>query len=111
MNPPNLQALQHGDSAAWDEAFVWLWPAAFGAARLVLTQGLAHESEDTAIEALEELIGKVRDLRSIEDQAAGEVRVFRIDSGRTVEKAFAVETDLSKTLELVDQYVRSKMKE
>lgn len=48
VNPPNLQALQRGDSAAWGEAFVWLWPAAFGAARLVLTQGLAHESEDKA---------------------------------------------------------------
>lgn len=67
VNPPNLKALQHGEAAAWDEAFVWLWPAAIGAAQVVLTRGLAHEAEDVAIEALEEMIEKVRDLRSAEE--------------------------------------------
>lgn len=67
MNPPNLKALQHGEAGAWDEAFVWLWPAAIGAAQVVLTRGLAHEAEDVAIEALEEMIEKVRDLRSVEE--------------------------------------------
>ena len=27
MNGPDLQALQCGDAAEWDEAFRWLWPA------------------------------------------------------------------------------------
>jgi RNA polymerase sigma factor (sigma-70 family) len=67
VNPPNLQALQRGDGAAWDEAFVWLWPAAFGAAQSILTGSLNHEAEDVAIEALEELIEKVRGLRSVEE--------------------------------------------
>lgn len=67
VNPPNLQALQSGDSAAWDEAFVWLWPAAFGAAQSVLPAGLRDEAEDVAIEALEELIEKTRALRSAEE--------------------------------------------
>src|SRR5436190_4399373 len=40
MHKPDLQALKNGESAAWDEAFVWLWPAAFGAAQSVLARGL-----------------------------------------------------------------------
>lgn len=36
MSAPDLQALQRGDAAAWDMAFPWLWPAAFGAAQVTL---------------------------------------------------------------------------
>jgi hypothetical protein len=36
MQMPDLQALQRGDAAAWDRAFPWLWPAAFGAAQVTL---------------------------------------------------------------------------
>lgn len=64
---PDLQALQGGDAAAWDTAFSWLWPAAFGAAQVTLQSHLPTDVEDVAIEALEELVEKVRDLRSVEE--------------------------------------------
>jgi len=34
MSAPDLKALQRGDAAAWDMAFPWLWPVAFGAAQV-----------------------------------------------------------------------------
>jgi len=40
MNSPDLQALQRGDPAAWDEAFRWLWPTAFAVAELKLAHFL-----------------------------------------------------------------------
>ena len=55
MSAPHLQALQHGDAATWDAAFPWLWPAAFGAAHVILQPYLPGEVEDVAIESLEEL--------------------------------------------------------
>jgi RNA polymerase sigma factor (sigma-70 family) len=67
MNPPNLQALQGGDAAEWDLAFRWLWPAAFGAAQVVLQPCLPAEVEDVAIESLEELVEGVRSLSSAEE--------------------------------------------
>jgi len=67
MELPDLQALQHGDAAAWDMTFSWLWPAAFGAAQITLQFHLPSDVEDVAIEALEELVGKVRELKSVEE--------------------------------------------
>ena len=64
---PDLRALQRGDPAAWDEAFAWLWPAAFGAAQAKLQPFLPGDVEDVAIEALEELIEKVRGVRAVEE--------------------------------------------
>jgi RNA polymerase sigma-70 factor (ECF subfamily) len=67
MSTPDLQALQRGDTAAWDVAFPWLWPAAFGAAQVALQPYLPAEVEDVAIESLEVLIEKVSELRSVEE--------------------------------------------
>jgi len=67
MQLPDLRALQQGDAAAWDMAFPWLWPAAFGAAQVTLQPYLPAEVEDVAIESLEVLVEKVRELKSIEE--------------------------------------------
>ena len=67
MNPPNLQALQRGEPEAWDEAFRWLWPAAFAVAQLKLQPFLPQDVEDVAIQALEALVEKVREVRSVEE--------------------------------------------
>ena len=67
MNSPDLKALQAGEPAAWDEAFLWLWPAAFGAARATLEAYLPAQAEDVAIEAVEELVEKVEGLGSVEE--------------------------------------------
>jgi RNA polymerase sigma-70 factor (ECF subfamily) len=67
MQMPDLQALQRGDAAAWDMAFPWLWPAAFGAAQVTLQPYFPAEVEDVAIESLEALVEKVRELRSVEE--------------------------------------------
>ena len=67
MQLPDLQALQQGDAAAWDMAFPWLWPAAFGAAQVTLQPYLPAEVEDVAIESLEAVVEKVRELKSVEE--------------------------------------------
>ena len=67
MSAPDLQALQRGDAVAWDMAFPWLWPAAFGAAQVTLQPYLPAEVEDVAIESLEALVEKVRELKSVEE--------------------------------------------
>ncbi|MDA1275985.1 MAG: hypothetical protein O2960_18370 [Verrucomicrobia bacterium] len=67
MTTPDLQALQHGDPSAWDEAFRWLWPTAFAVARLKLQPYLPEDTEDVAIEALEELVEKVPHVKKVEE--------------------------------------------
>ena len=64
---PDLQALKRGDAAAWDEAFHWLWPTAFAVAQLKLQPFLPADIEDVAIEALEELVEKVREIKTVEE--------------------------------------------
>lgn len=64
MNPPDLRALEQGDEAAWDAAFRWLWPTAFAVAQLKLQTFLPEEVEDVAIEALEILVDKVREVNT-----------------------------------------------
>lgn len=67
MSVPNLQALQNGDADAWDEAFRWLWPTVFAAAQIKLQPYLPNDTEDVAIEALEELVEKARQVKSVEE--------------------------------------------
>jgi len=62
---PDLQALQRGDPHAWEEAFRWLWPVAYSAAQLKLQRFVPSEIEDLAIEALEELVERVRHVKAI----------------------------------------------
>jgi RNA polymerase sigma factor (sigma-70 family) len=67
MSVPDLQNLQQGDRESWDLAFPWLWPVAFGAARVVLNPYLPGDTEDVAIESLEELVEKVKVVGSAEE--------------------------------------------
>jgi RNA polymerase sigma factor (sigma-70 family) len=67
MNPPDLRALRRGDPEAWDEAFRWLWPVAFAVAELKLGPFLPGDLEDVAIETLEEIVDKVREVDRVED--------------------------------------------
>lgn len=67
MSTPNLNALQSGESDGWDEAFRWLWPTVFAVAQLKLQPYFPNEVEDVAIEALEELVEKVRSIKSSEE--------------------------------------------
>jgi RNA polymerase sigma factor (sigma-70 family) len=67
VNVPNLQALHQGDADAWDEAFRWLWPTVFAVAQLKLQPYFPNEVEDVAIESLEELVEKVREIKSVEE--------------------------------------------
>ena len=64
---PNLDALRQGDGDAWDAAFDWLWPVAFAVAQLKLAAFFPEEVEDVAIEALEELVEKVREVKTAEE--------------------------------------------
>ena len=67
MSLPSLPALQQGDADAWDEAFHWLWPVVLAVAQLRLQPHCRSEAEDVAIEALEELVPKVREVKTIEE--------------------------------------------
>lgn len=67
MNPPELHALQQGDETAWNAAFDWLWPTVFAVAQLKLHPFLPDEVEDMAIEALEEMVDKVRSIKSLDE--------------------------------------------
>ena len=67
INPPDLRTLQEGDEATWDAAFDWLWPTAFAVAQLKLHPFLPDEVEDVAIEALEVLVEKVREVKTAEE--------------------------------------------
>lgn len=64
---PDLQTLQQGDADAWDEAFRWLWPVVLAVAQLKLQPYFPEEAEDVAIEALEELVPKVREVKIVEE--------------------------------------------
>ena len=67
VNLPDLGALQTGDASAWDEAFAWLWPAVFAVAKLKLQPYFPNEVEDVAIESIEQLVEKVRGIKSVEE--------------------------------------------
>ena len=63
----NLRALQAGDADAWDDAFRWLWPVVLAVAQLKLQPYFPNEAEDVAIESLEELVPKVREVKTVEE--------------------------------------------
>ncbi len=67
MSLPNLQLLQAGEADAWDAAFDWLWPTAFAVAQLKLAAFFPGEVEDVAIETLEELVEKVREIETVKE--------------------------------------------
>lgn len=67
VNLPDLKALQSGDADAWDAAFRWLWPGAFAVAQLKLQPFLPSDAEDVAMEALEVLVEKVREVRTVDE--------------------------------------------
>jgi len=67
MTTPDLKALRLGDADAWDQAFRWLWPAAFAVAQLKLQPFLPGDVEDVAIESLEELVEKVTEINQVEE--------------------------------------------
>jgi len=67
VNLPDLTSLQQGDPSAWDAAFHWLWPTVFAVAQLKLQSYFPSEIEDIAIEALEELVEKVRAVKSADE--------------------------------------------
>ena len=67
MNMPRLQALQEDDAEAWDQVFRWLWPVVLAVAQLRLQPYFPNEAEDVAIEALEELVPKVREVETVEE--------------------------------------------
>jgi len=64
---PDLHALQQGDADVWDEAFRWLWPVVLAVAQLKLQLYFPDEAEDVAIETLEEMVPKVRDVKTVEE--------------------------------------------
>ena len=67
VNLPDLCALKTGDASAWDEAFAWLWPAVFAVAKLKLQPYFPNEVEDVAIESIEQMVEKVRGIKSVEE--------------------------------------------
>ena len=67
MSAPDLKALQTGDADAWDAAFRWLWPTVFAVAQLKLQPYFPNEVEDVAIESIEQLVEKVRGIKSVEE--------------------------------------------
>ncbi len=67
VNVPDLCALKTGDTNAWDEAFSWVWPAVFAVAKLKLQPYFPNEVEDVAIESIEQLVEKVRGVKSVEE--------------------------------------------
>jgi len=67
VNLPDLLALKTGDASAWDVAFRWLWPTVFAVAKLKLQPYFPNEVEDVAIESIEQLVEKVRGLKSAEE--------------------------------------------
>src|SRR2546427_178757 len=67
MNPPDLKALQRGDTAAWDAAFDWLWPTALEVVQLKLQPFLPGDVEDVAMEVMEELVEKVRQVKQVQE--------------------------------------------
>ena len=64
---PDLKALQSGDAEAWDAAFRWLWPCAFAVAQAKLQPFLPGDVEDVAIEALEQLVEMVPQVKTVEE--------------------------------------------
>ena len=67
MSTPDLRLLQQGDPDAWDAVFKWLWPVVLAVAQGTLQAYLPADVEDAAIEALEDLVELVPQVRSAEE--------------------------------------------
>lgn len=97
MNPSSLRALQTGDAAAWDEAFHWLWPTVFAVAQLKLQPFLPADIEDVAIESLEELVEKVRELKTVEELKPLAASIAHNRAVSRLRERFAAKRDAGKT--------------
>ena len=93
----NLRALQAGDADAWNEAFNCLWPVALAATQSVLHRLLPNEVEDAAIEALEALVDKVRQLSSAEELKPLVAIIARNRAVSLLRKRFGKKRDEGKT--------------
>jgi RNA polymerase sigma factor (sigma-70 family) len=65
MNVPDLAALRAGDKDAWEDAFRWLWPTALAVAKEKLAWARPQDVEDVAIDAMEMLVEKANDVKSV----------------------------------------------
>lgn len=97
MNLPDLGALKTGDASAWDEAFGWLWPAVFAVAKLKLQPYLPNEVEDVAIESIEQLVEKVRRVKSVEELKPLAASIAHRRSVSLLRKRFAKKRGEGKT--------------
>jgi RNA polymerase sigma factor (sigma-70 family) len=70
MEETEFRELQRGNERAWDVAFTRLYPSVWSAARKASAGLTESEAEDVAIEVLELMVGKVRELKSWEDLRA-----------------------------------------
>jgi RNA polymerase sigma factor (sigma-70 family) len=61
MLVPDIGSLQAGDRAAWDDAFSWLWPIAWSAAKRRLVSFSPEDEKDVAMIAIREAAELVRD--------------------------------------------------
>jgi RNA polymerase sigma factor (sigma-70 family) len=102
VSAPRLQALQEGNTDAWDEAFRWLWPVAFAVAQLKLQPYFPDEAEDVAIEALEELVPKVREVKTVEELRPLAASIAHHRAVSLLRERFAKKRDAGKTEPLDD---------
>jgi RNA polymerase sigma-70 factor (ECF subfamily) len=81
---PDLSALKAADSAAWDEAFRYLWPVALCGAHNPEACLADEDAEDVADEAIQALISQIESVPSV-----GELKalVFKIASRRAISAA------------------------
>ena len=100
MNPPDLRALQAGDADAWDEAFRWLWPAAFAVAQLKLQPFLPQDVEDVTIEALEALVEKVPEVGRVEELKPLVASIAHHKAISRLREAYAAKRGSGKTVAL-----------
>lgn len=62
---PDLAALRDGDQDAWADAFRWLFPTALDVVQKKLAWARPQDVEDVAIEAMEMLVDKVKDVKNV----------------------------------------------
>jgi RNA polymerase sigma factor (sigma-70 family) len=97
MTTPRLEALQQGDAEAWDDAFRWLWPPAYGAAQSKLHPFLSGEIEDVAMEALEELVEKVHEIKRVEELRPLAASIAHHRAVSLLRERFAIKRGAGKT--------------
>jgi hypothetical protein len=134
MNGPDLQALQWGDAAEWDEAFRWLWqaPAPMIQVAMLDTAGASRGSDANELALLHEAwnkapfdsFSKAENARAWEtnwpgdgrravvkvlyDRPAGELRVLGRWKGKPFAKTIVVEQDFAAALSLARGFIREQ---